>query len=77
MDGYALARNMRALAGGEKMILVAVTGYGRDQDRRAARAAGFDHHLAKPVDEDTLQRIVGQPAGTEPGSEQPWTLPCA
>ena len=57
MDGYELARRLRAegLAG---TLLVSVTGYGQDEDRRRAAEAGFDHHLTKPVDPDTLLRIV-------------------
>jgi CheY-like chemotaxis protein len=57
MDGYELARRLRAegLAGD---LLVSVTGYGQDEDRRKAQEAGFDHHLTKPVDPDTLLRVV-------------------
>jgi CheY-like chemotaxis protein len=59
MDGYELAQRLRAegLAGN---LLVSVTGYGQDEDRRRAAEAGFDHHLTKPVDPDTLQRLVSQ-----------------
>jgi CheY-like chemotaxis protein len=59
MDGYELARLLRAegLAG---RLLVSVTGYGQDEDRRRAEEAGFDHHLTKPVDPDTLMRLVGR-----------------
>ncbi|HVR69670.1 MAG TPA: response regulator [Vicinamibacteria bacterium] len=59
MDGYELARLLRAegLAG---RLLVSVTGYGEDEDRRRAEEAGFDHHLTKPVDPDTLLRLVGR-----------------
>jgi CheY-like chemotaxis protein len=58
MDGYAVAEAVRrepALAG---CRLVAVTGYGRDEDRRRAREAGFDEHLLKPVDPAVLQTVV-------------------
>ena len=59
MDGYELARLLRAegLAG---RLLVSVTGYGQDEDRRRAEEAGFDLHLTKPVDPDTLMRLVGR-----------------
>jgi CheY-like chemotaxis protein len=40
------------------MLLVAVTGYGQEQDRRAALEAGFDHHMVKPVDLDRLAAIL-------------------
>jgi CheY-like chemotaxis protein len=59
MDGYELARRLRAegLAGN---LLVSVTGYGQEEDRRKAAEAGFDHHLIKPVDPDTLLRLVSR-----------------
>jgi CheY-like chemotaxis protein len=57
MDGYALAAALRA-AGLDRAALVAVTGYGRDDDVRRSREAGFDDHLVKPVDLATLQRIT-------------------
>lgn len=59
MDGYELARRLRAegLAGD---LLVSVTGYGQEEDRRKAEEAGFDHHLTKPVNPDILQRLVAQ-----------------
>jgi CheY-like chemotaxis protein len=59
MDGYELARRLRAegLAGD---LLVSVTGYGQEEDRRRAEEAGFDHHLTKPVDPETLLRLVSQ-----------------
>jgi CheY-like chemotaxis protein len=59
MDGYELARRLRAegLAG---TLLVSVTGYGQEEDRRRAQEAGFDHHLTKPVDPDTLLRLMSQ-----------------
>jgi CheY-like chemotaxis protein len=57
MDGYELARRLRAdgLAG---ELLVSVTGYGQEEDRRLAAEAGFDHHLTKPVHPDALLRLV-------------------
>ncbi len=49
MDGYELARQLRALAGARPLTLVAVTGYGQRADRERSRGAGFNHHLVKPV----------------------------
>jgi len=43
--------------------LIAQTGWGRDEDRERSRAAGFDHHLVKPIDHDQLQRIIDGGAG--------------
>ena len=57
MDGYALVAALRQ-AGLERVALIAVTGYGRDEDFARSRAAGFDHHLVKPVDLAALQRIT-------------------
>lgn len=48
-DGYALAAELRALAGDEGLHLVALTGYGDDADVARARQAGFEQHLTKPV----------------------------
>jgi PAS domain S-box-containing protein len=59
MDGYALAAALRG-AGLDRAALVAVTGYGRDDDVRRSREAGFDDHLVKPVDLATLQRITAR-----------------
>jgi two-component system CheB/CheR fusion protein len=40
-------------------VLVAITGYGQDDDRRRSREAGIDHHLVKPVAPETLQKLLG------------------
>jgi PAS domain S-box-containing protein len=58
MDGNELARRLRADAQTGAVVLVAVTGYGQEQDRRAAFEAGFDHHLVKPVDMDELATLL-------------------
>jgi signal transduction histidine kinase/ActR/RegA family two-component response regulator len=60
MDGYEVARCARADARLRHVTLVALTGYGRDEDRERARDAGFDHHLVKPVDPNMLQDLVLQ-----------------
>ncbi|THC46050.1 ATP-binding protein [Massilia sp. Mn16-1_5] len=49
-DGYALARQLRAISELRGVTLIALTGYGQDEDRRMAEEAGFDHHLVKPAD---------------------------
>ena len=67
MDGYELARRLRRHPATAGAILVAVTGYGQDQDRRNSAQAGFDHHLVKPVDLAALQKILAS-AATEPSS---------
>ena len=59
MDGYEVAQRMRPDAGPAGLVLVALTGYGQDEDRRRAAQAGFDHHLVKPVDVGHLTRLLG------------------
>lgn len=59
IDGYSLAAELRKSAAGEsKMLLVAVTGHARDEDRARALAAGFDAHLAKPLEIKALTRLL-------------------
>ena len=62
MNGYEAARQLRQLPGLEKVLLVAVTGYGEDHDRRQAQEAGFDHHLTKPVDPEALGELLAHSA---------------
>ena len=50
MDGYEVARRLRQIPEMGKVLLLALTGYGYDEDRRRAQEAGFDAHLVKPVD---------------------------
>ena len=59
IDGYEVARRLRASPPARAASIVAVTGYGRDEDRRRARAAGIDAHLTKPVSPDVLARAIG------------------
>ncbi|HYR96195.1 MAG TPA: ATP-binding protein, partial [Candidatus Binatus sp.] len=63
MDGYELARRLRARAVGN-MVLIAVSGYGRTEDRRRAVDAGFDHHLVKPTDLGALAELLRRAAVT-------------
>jgi len=60
MDGYEVARRIRATEALREVRLVALTGYAREEDRRRALAAGFDHHLAKPVDPAALRNLLGR-----------------
>jgi CheY-like chemotaxis protein len=66
MDGYELARRLRREPGLEQTVLVALTGYGQEGDRQQAEAAGFHHHLVKPVSLDVLQRLLSTVASTAP-----------
>jgi CheY-like chemotaxis protein len=57
MDGYDTARALRRLFG-DDIMLVALTGWGQDEDKRRSRDAGFDHHLTKPPEPDVLERLI-------------------
>lgn len=58
MDGYEVARQIRAALGQDAPRLIALTGYGRDEDRDLTRAAGFMAHLVKPINFEALQRML-------------------
>jgi signal transduction histidine kinase/DNA-binding response OmpR family regulator len=58
MSGYEVARHLRTRPETQDAVLVAATGYGRDEDRKRSREAGFDHHLVKPVDLATLRPLL-------------------
>ncbi|MBV8144768.1 MAG: response regulator [Gammaproteobacteria bacterium] len=58
MDGYELARRMRAESWGKEAYLVALTGWGQEQHRRRSQEAGFDRHLVKPADVDALRTVL-------------------
>jgi PAS domain S-box-containing protein len=60
MDGYELARNVRRDSRLKGVVLVALTGYGRDEDKRKAIEAGFDDHLVKPLTVETFQKLLGR-----------------
>jgi CheY-like chemotaxis protein len=61
LSGYDLARRIRGQAWGQGMVLIALTGWGQEEDRRRSAQAGFDHHLVKPVDPDALQELFARP----------------
>ncbi|HET7797900.1 MAG TPA: ATP-binding protein, partial [Nevskia sp.] len=61
-SGYEVARQLRGNPKTAHALLIAVTGYGREEDRRLAREAGFDHHLTKPMDLAQLRRLFERPA---------------
>lgn len=58
MDGYETAKQLRQLAAGDGLILVALTGWGQEEDRRRAYEAGFDFHLVKPVNAGAIERLL-------------------
>ena len=59
LNGYDVARRIRQMPGSAKIVLVALTGWGRDEDRQQSREAGFDHHWVKPVDLSVLRELLG------------------
>jgi CheY-like chemotaxis protein len=63
MDGYEVARRIRGEPWGKHILLVAVTGWGQERDRREAQDAGFDLHLTKPVGFDVLEKLIAARPG--------------
>lgn len=60
MDGYEVGRRLKAMRGHDGIVLVALTGYGQEEDRRRARDAGFDHHLVKPITPEAILDVLGR-----------------
>jgi CheY-like chemotaxis protein len=58
MDGYEVAARLRELPQAKDAILIAITGYGQEDDRLRSRRAGIDHHLVKPVAPDALRNLI-------------------
>jgi CheY-like chemotaxis protein len=58
LDGYGVARELRLNPTTARVRLLALTGYGQEEDRRRSRGAGFDHHLVKPADPEELRRLL-------------------
>ena len=61
MNGYDVARQLRREPDFDSALLIAVTGYGTEEDRRRSLEAGFDLHFVKPASMDMLQRILAHP----------------
>ena len=59
MNGYEACRRMRLQPGGREIVIIALTGWGTDDDRRRTREFGFNHHLTKPVNLTSLRTILG------------------
>jgi CheY-like chemotaxis protein len=58
LNGYEVAKKIRAQTWGRSLLLIALTGWGQDEDKRRATEAGFDHHLTKPIDQQTLEKFL-------------------
>ena len=63
MNGYEIAKKIRSTVWGKRAVLVAVTGWGQEEDRMRAFAAGFDHHLIKPVTGPALEAVLQSVSG--------------
>ncbi len=69
MDGYAVAEELRNDSELKGITVIAMTGYGRDEDRMRSRSAGFDHHLVKPLDLDALELLLARLGGDEDSTD--------
>jgi CheY-like chemotaxis protein len=58
MDGYEVARHIRQRRWGKEMLLIAMTGWGQEEDKRQAMEAGFNQHMTKPVDPAALAKLL-------------------
>jgi CheY-like chemotaxis protein len=58
LNGYEVCQRLRARPWGETLLIVAMTGWGQDEDRQRSLDAGFDNHLVKPVDHDLLMSML-------------------
>jgi CheY-like chemotaxis protein len=60
LNGYEACRRIREQPCGKNMVLVALTGWGQEEDRQRSRDAGFNGHLVKPVDMDVLTKLLAE-----------------
>lgn len=67
LSGYEVAKQIRHEAWGKEITLIAVTGWGQDNDKRLAFASGFDHHFTKPVDPERLAEVFTRDHQEPPG----------
>ena len=69
LDGYEVARNLRGDPRHRDVVIIGISGYGEEDHRDRAQAAGFDHHLVKPIDLDALRAILGHESSITPAGE--------
>ncbi len=69
LNGYQLAQRIRGTSWGRRALLIAITGWGQEQDKRRARAAGFDQHLTKPIDPNGLEVLLQSAAVRQPDGD--------
>ena len=63
LNGYEAAQRIREQPLGKRMVLIALTGWGQDEDKRRSSEAGFDHHMVKPVEPDALMNMLSRLQG--------------
>jgi CheY-like chemotaxis protein len=68
LNGFEACRRIRAQARGKDIVLIAVTGWGQEEDRRRSHEAGFDYHMVKPVDPQDLMKLLVEVRGKRPGA---------
>ncbi len=69
LNGYEVAKAIREQPGGKQIYMIALTGWGQDEDKREAEAAGFDLHLVKPVNPIELMQLFNTLPGLKPGTD--------
>jgi CheY-like chemotaxis protein len=72
LNGYEACRHIREQPWGKQPLLIAVTGWGQEEDRQRSREAGFDHHMVKPIDPVALERVL---AGLAPQTARGQAVP--
>jgi signal transduction histidine kinase/CheY-like chemotaxis protein len=75
LNGYEAARKIRSQPWGKQMVLIALTGWGQQQDRRRTQEAGFDAHLTKPVNYGAIMEILAKLPATTAGTKDPSSAP--
>ena len=61
MDGFQVASLLRQNEGTRNAVIIAISGYGQEEDRNRSKQAGFDHHLVKPINSDELAKMMASP----------------
>jgi PAS domain S-box-containing protein len=77
LSGFETARRIRLEAWGRRALLIAVTGWGQEEDKRKAQSAGFDRHLTKPVDPDEIEQLLDAFLSAAPAAQGTARAPAA
>jgi CheY-like chemotaxis protein len=70
LNGYEVCARIRKEPWGKDLVLVALTGWGQEEDRHKSKEAGFDAHMVKPVDHDALLKLIGSLAAVRDAGSQ-------